>query len=72
MTAELDGKVPSGPIEERWDQHKFDMKLVAPHNRRRFKVIVIGTGLAGNLCITIHDVGNLTAPAIYTITVASS
>jgi hypothetical protein len=33
---------------------------------------IIGTGLAGNLCITIHDVGNLTAPAIYTITVASS
>ncbi|MEP7305961.1 MAG: hypothetical protein ABJA98_10630 [Acidobacteriota bacterium] len=33
---------------------------------------IIGTGLAGNLCITIHDVGNLTAPALYTITVASS
>jgi hypothetical protein len=33
---------------------------------------LIGTGLAGSLCVTIHDVGNLTAPAIYTITVASS
>jgi len=43
----LDSKVPDTPIEEMWDQHKFDMKLVAPHNRRRFKVIVVGTGLAG-------------------------
>ncbi|MEY2406397.1 MAG: succinate dehydrogenase / fumarate reductase, flavoprotein subunit, partial [Acidimicrobiaceae bacterium] len=43
----LDGRVPAGPIEQRWDQHKFDMKLVAPHNRGRFKVIVVGTGLAG-------------------------
>ena len=47
MNGELDGKVPTGPIEQRWDQHKFDMRLVAPHNRRRFKVIVVGTGLAG-------------------------
>src|SRR3977135_1064531 len=64
----LDGKVPGGPIEQRWDQHKFDMKLVAPHNRRRFKIIVIGTGLAGGAaaatlgelgydvhCFTFHD-----------------
>src|SRR5881392_3213439 len=64
----LDGKVPTGPIEGRWDQHKFDMKLVAPHNRRRFKVIVVGTGLAGGAaaatlgelgydvhCFTFHD-----------------
>jgi succinate dehydrogenase / fumarate reductase flavoprotein subunit len=44
---QLDGKVPSGPIESRWERHKFDMKLVAPANRRKFKVIVVGTGLAG-------------------------
>src|SRR5436189_3158643 len=43
----LEGNVPTGPIEGLWDQHKFDMKLVAPHNRRRFKIIVVGTGLAG-------------------------
>ena len=43
----LDPAVPGGPIEEKWDQHKFEMKLVAPHNRRRFEVIVVGTGLAG-------------------------
>ena len=43
----LDSGIPLGPIEEKWDQHKFEMKLVAPHNRRRFSVIVVGTGLAG-------------------------
>ena len=43
----LDSAIPGGPIEEKWDQHKFEMKLVAPHNRRRFEVIVVGTGLAG-------------------------
>ncbi len=64
----LDSKVPDTPIEQMWDQHKFDMKLVAPHNRRRFKVIVVGTGLAGGAaaatlgelgydvhCFTFHD-----------------
>src|SRR5436853_5441608 len=64
----LDGRVPETPIEQMWDQHKFDMKLVAPHNRRKFKVIVVGTGLAGGAaaatlgelgydvhCFTFHD-----------------
>jgi len=43
----LDAKIPAGPIAEKWDSKKFEMKLVAPHNRRRFSVIVVGTGLAG-------------------------
>lgn len=43
----LDAKTPEGPIEGRWDKHKFDMKLVNPANRRRFTVIVVGSGLAG-------------------------
>ncbi len=43
----LDARVPAGALEEKWDHHKFEMKLVAPHNRRRFDVIVVGTGLAG-------------------------
>ena len=38
---------PTGPIEKSWDQHKFDMKLVNPDNKRKFEVIVVGTGLAG-------------------------
>jgi succinate dehydrogenase / fumarate reductase flavoprotein subunit len=47
MIGELRSNAPTGPIEDRWTQHKFDMKLVAPHNRRKFEVIVIGSGLAG-------------------------
>jgi succinate dehydrogenase / fumarate reductase flavoprotein subunit len=47
MIGELKSNAPTGPIEDRWTQHKFDMKLVAPHNRRRFEVIIIGSGLAG-------------------------
>jgi succinate dehydrogenase flavoprotein subunit len=47
MIGELNGHVPEGAIEDRWTQHKFDMKLVAPNNRRRFDVIIVGTGLAG-------------------------
>ena len=47
MIGELHGQVPDGPLEERWTRHKFDMKLVAPHNRRRFDVIIVGSGLAG-------------------------
>ena len=45
--SKLDSKVPSGNISDLWTQHKFDMKLVNPANRRKFEVIVVGTGLAG-------------------------
>ncbi len=45
--APLDGKVPAGPIEEIWQQAKFDMKLVNPNNRRKSKIIIVGSGLAG-------------------------
>lgn len=45
---ELEGKVPSGPIAEKWDRHKMDnLKLVNPANKRKYKVIVVGSGLAG-------------------------
>jgi len=44
---ELRSKIPGGPIEKRWDQHKFDLKLVNPANKRKYNVIVIGSGLAG-------------------------
>jgi succinate dehydrogenase / fumarate reductase, flavoprotein subunit len=44
---ELDAKIPDGPIESRWDNHKFSVRLVNPNNKRRFTVIVIGSGLAG-------------------------
>jgi len=45
--SKLDSKVPSGKLEDKWDQHRFDMKLVNPANKRKFHVIVVGTGLAG-------------------------
>jgi len=43
----LDGKCPTGPIEKTWDKHRFDMKLVSPANKRKYKILVVGTGLAG-------------------------
>ncbi|MGE3955962.1 MAG: fumarate reductase/succinate dehydrogenase flavoprotein subunit [Vicinamibacterales bacterium] len=43
----LDSKIPAGPIAEKWDRHKFEMKLVNPANKRKHTIIVVGTGLAG-------------------------
>ena len=43
----LAAKVPDGPIEKKWDQHRFEMKLVNPANKRKYNVIVVGSGLAG-------------------------
>jgi succinate dehydrogenase / fumarate reductase, flavoprotein subunit len=43
----LDGKCPTGPIQQSWDKHRFDLKLVNPANKRKYNVIVVGTGLAG-------------------------
>ncbi|WP_312698397.1 fumarate reductase/succinate dehydrogenase flavoprotein subunit [Sphingobacterium mizutaii] len=43
----LDSRVPSGPLAEKWSKHKFEMKLVNPANKRKFTIIVVGTGLAG-------------------------
>jgi len=44
---ELNSKVPSGPIEKMWEKYRFDLKLVNPPNKRKYKVLVVGTGLAG-------------------------
>ena len=44
---ELRARIPSGPIERKWEKHRFEMKLVNPANKRRYSVIVVGTGLAG-------------------------
>ena len=43
----LNSRVPDGPVDEIWDKHRFNMKLVNPANKRKFTVIVVGTGLAG-------------------------
>ena len=44
---ELKAKIPSGPIETRWQHHRFEMKLVNPANKRKYEIIVVGSGLAG-------------------------
>jgi succinate dehydrogenase / fumarate reductase, flavoprotein subunit len=44
---DLDARIPAGPLAEKWDNRRFEMRLVAPPNRRKFKIIVVGTGLAG-------------------------
>lgn len=43
----LDARIPSGPLKEKWDKRKFDMKLVNPANKRHYKVLIVGSGLAG-------------------------
>src|SRR5690242_19215706 len=54
----LDPKIPSGPISQKWDKHKFDMKLVNPANKRKFDVIVVGSGLAGaSAAATMAELG---------------
>ena len=54
----LDGKVPAGDIHTLWEQHKFDMKLVNPNNKRKFEIIMIGTGLAGaSAAATLGELG---------------
>ena len=43
----LDGNIPSGPLHEKWDRRKLELKLVSPANKRRYRIIVVGAGLAG-------------------------
>src|SRR6516164_1119582 len=43
----LESKIPAGPLAEKWSKHKFNLKLVNPANKRKYNVIVVGTGLAG-------------------------
>ena len=51
-------KDPTGPLENRWEKHLFNLSLIAPQNRKKHKVIVIGTGLAGaSLCATLGEAG---------------
>ncbi len=54
----LDGRVPEGPLDEMWDQHRFNMKLINPANKRKYKVIVVGSGLAGaSAAATLGELG---------------
>ena len=55
---ELNPKVPGGPIEQKWDKHRFEMKLVNPSNKRKYTVIVVGSGLAGaSTAATMSELG---------------
>ena len=54
----LDGKSPSGPLAQKWDKYQFDLKLVNPANKRKFDVIVVGSGLAGaSAAATLAELG---------------
>ncbi len=55
---ELKSNIPAGPIEKKWEQHKFDSKLVNPANKRKYKVIMVGSGLAGGAgAATLAELG---------------
>jgi succinate dehydrogenase / fumarate reductase flavoprotein subunit len=58
VTMELKARVPAGPIEQKWDKHRFEMKLVNPANKRKYTIIVVGTGLAGgSAAATLSELG---------------
>ena len=55
---ELNSNVPEGKLSEKWTQHKFDTKLVNPSNKRKYDVIIVGTGLAGaSAAATLGELG---------------
>lgn len=55
---ELNPRIPTGPLEKKWDRHRFEMKLVNPSNKRKHSVIVVGTGLAGGAAAaTLGELG---------------
>ncbi len=55
---QLNARIPDGPIQEKWDRHRFQMKLVNPANKRKYKIIVVGSGLAGaSAAATLGELG---------------
>jgi succinate dehydrogenase / fumarate reductase flavoprotein subunit len=55
---ELNSHIPSGPIQQKWDRHRFELKLVNPANKRKYSVIVVGSGLAGaSAAATLSELG---------------
>ncbi len=58
MSLKLESKVPAGPLSDKWESHKFSVNLVNPANKRKFKIIVVGTGLAGaSAAATLGELG---------------
>ncbi len=55
---QLDGKIPSGALKDKWDRYRFKAKLVNPANKRKYKLIVVGSGLAGGAAAaTLAELG---------------
>src|SRR4026208_2267294 len=55
---ELNARIPAGPLERKWDRHRFEMKLVNPANKRRYTIIVVGSGLGGGAAAaTLGELG---------------
>jgi len=58
MTLELNARIPAGPLADKWDKHRFEMKLVNPANKRKYTIIVVGSGLAGGAAAaTLSELG---------------
>jgi succinate dehydrogenase / fumarate reductase, flavoprotein subunit len=58
MIGTLDARIPDGDITEKWDNHKFEVKLVNPSNRRKFRIVIVGSGLAGaSAAATLGELG---------------
>ena len=58
MTVDLNSRIPGGPLADKWDKHKFDIKLVNPANKRKYTIIVVGSGLAGaSAAATFSELG---------------
>ena len=58
MSLHLDARIPSGPLAQKWDKHRFEMKLVSPANKRKYTVVVVGSGLAGGAAAaTMSELG---------------
>ena len=54
----LDSKIPDGPLSEKWNRHRFELNLVNPANKKKFEIIVVGTGLAGaSASATLAELG---------------
>src|SRR5438874_2500076 len=58
MTGNLEARIPSGPLDRKWTSHKDHSRLVSPNNRRKFEIIVVGSGLAGgSAAATLGELG---------------
>jgi succinate dehydrogenase / fumarate reductase, flavoprotein subunit len=58
MATTLDSKIPSGPLEKKWEKHRIESRLVSPNNKRKFDIIVVGSGLAGgSAAATLAELG---------------